>query len=349
MTPAHDWPYKAAPRGTIGPIGPSLLAEFSGAMLRLRKWFKTVKQLAQSQLVRWRYGTYAPESVRLPGSPHPLFVDPLDPRAYKILVIAPLFGRVPRNLPFWREGCTRLGPSLALDIGMNFGECLFSPDYPEAMELHGFEANPRLRPYIQKSAKAHPARRQMSLHYALVAAAPGADAEFFIDRRWSGGSTAVPGLHPEDADRYEAIRVPVTSIDERLAKTKSLRPGRTLFFKIDVEGYEFHVLRGMQNTLASPRWALGLVEFDTRLLERAGVDLQEYWQFLQERFEVFAFARKGQARRVRDWSDLAAMFRRPQLHTDLLLLRGEVDDALEQFLANWCEAPPERTAAARAA
>jgi FkbM family methyltransferase len=264
-------------------------------------------------------------------------------------VLAPLFGRLPRNLPFWCAGCAQLAPGLALDIGLNFGECLFSGDYSPGTELHGFEANPRLRPYVQRSVREHPARRQMTLHFALVTTAPGPDAEFFIDRRWSGGSTAVAGLHAEEADRYEAIRVPVTSIDARLAKSHSNRPGRTLFFKIDVEGYEYQVLQGMQRTLESPPWAIGLVEFDTQLLQRAGTSLPEYWRFLQSRFQVYAFVRGGAARPVAAWSDLTQLFRRSEFHTDLLLVRGDVDESVERFLGSWCTTPPVRERAARAA
>lgn len=276
-----------------------------------------------------------PSVVTLPGSRNPIHIDPQDPRAWKILVMAPLFGRLARNQTFWRQACSQLNPGLALDIGLNFGECLFAADYGPRTELHAYEANPALKPFVSKSLAEHPARGQMRVHFGLVSAQPGPTQTFYVDQRWSGGSSAIAGLHPEEASRYQAVEVPVISVDSTLGHSPAARPGGTLMFKIDVEGYEFRVLEGMQKTLMAPRWSIGLVEFDTALLKKAGESLEAYFAFLTARFEIYAFVKETKATPAGSWDELRGLFRKPEFHTDLLLTSGETDDAVAAFLREW--------------
>jgi len=289
----------------------------------------------QRSAVLRRYGVDRPSVVTLPGSRNPIHIDPQDPRAWKILVMAPLYGRLARNQTFWRQSCAQLNPGLALDIGLNFGECLFAADYGPRTELHAYEANPALKPYVNRSLADHPAREQMQVHFGLVSHEPGPSQTFYIDQRWSGGSSAIAGLHPEETSRYQAVQVPVVSIDSTLSQSPAARPGGTLVFKIDVEGYEFRVLEGMQKTLSAPRWSVGLVEFDTALLKKAGESLEAYFAFLQERFEIYAFANETKATPARTWDELRGLFRKPEFHTDLLLTAGEADEAVAKFLEEW--------------
>ena len=173
------------------------------------------------------------------------------------------------------------------------------------------------------------------MHFGLVSDQPGPAQTFYIDQRWSGGSSAIAGLHPEEASRYQAVQVPVHSIDSTLAQSSAARPGGTLVFKIDVEGYEFRVLEGMTKTLMAPRWSVGLVEFDTALLKKAGESLEKYFAFLQERFEIYAFVKETKATPAGTWDELRGLFRKPEFHTDLLLMSGEADEAVARFLKEW--------------
>ncbi len=289
----------------------------------------------QRYRVRRHYGVACPSVVQLPGSTGRIHIDPDDPRAWKILAMAPLFGRLARNQTYWQQACSRLSPTLALDIGLNFGECLFSATYSPTTELHAFEANPQLQPYVTKSRAEHPAREQMHLHFGLVSDRPGPDAEFYVDRRWSGTSTAIAGLRPDDAERFQVVHVPVLSVDSTLANSSSMTPGGTLIFKIDVEGYESRVLRGMQQTLAAPRWAVGLIEFDTQLLKKAGESLDEYVDDLTRQFQVYAFVDRQGARPVRNRAELQRLFRKPEFHTDLLLIAGDADERVSAFVSGW--------------
>jgi FkbM family methyltransferase len=280
------------------------------------------------------FGTAYPESVQLPESQNRLYLDPHDPRAYKILLASPLRGKVPRNQPFWRQGCTSLAPAMALDVGLNFGECLFAPTYSPQTEIHGFDANPRLQPYVEQSRASHPDGERMNVHFGLVADKPGPPTTFYIDREWSGGSTAVAGLHPSEKDRFEAIPVPVSSVDAILGQRT--RHFGSLFFKIDVEGYEFRVLQGMQQILADCTWSVGLLEFDPHLLQHAGDDIAAYWNFLASRFQIFAFDRGKLARPVSgDWKVAQVELGREGMHTDLIVVGGTPSPEVNRFLQQW--------------
>lgn len=312
----------------------------------MRNWLRSAankfKEWNRRRLVHRHFGTTYPDSVQLTNSPHRIYLDPHDPRAYKILLAGPLKGKIPRNQPFWNQGCTRLAPSLVLDVGVNFGECLFAPVYAATTEIHGFDANPALTPYHEKSRALHPDGQRMQIHFGLLAEKPGPPATFYVDRQWSGNSTAVAGNRKDDADRYEQLSVPVTSVDTVLGERP--RQFGSVFFKIDVEGYEYRVLQGMQQVLANSTWSVGLLEFEPHLHRVAGDNLSDYWNFLTSRFQVYAFdpgAKSDKGVKAKlitgDWEQVKDRMDRPKLHTDLIVVGGNVPAAVDEFLSSYID------------
>jgi FkbM family methyltransferase len=297
-----------------------------------------VKRRVRRRIVRRRYGTDRPAMIQLPGSARRLYINPQDARAHQMLVVAPLLGRIPRNQPFWKSACAALTPTLALDIGMNFGECLFAGDYASHTELHGFEANPRLQPFVRRSLREHPARERMHLHFGIVDRKPATAGRFFIHRDWSGSSTALRGLVADEPEQYDPVEVPVLSVDSALMGRRSTRPGGTLVFKIDVEGFEFQVLKGMERTLAAPACAVGLIEFDREILDRSRDSARGFWKFLRDRFQIYAFSNGDRAQLVEKWSDLQSFTGQRGFRHDLLLVSGD-DERLGAFLNEWTTAP----------
>lgn len=300
----------------------------------IRQAARQFKSWRLRRIVKKKLGTAYPESVQLADSPNRLYVDPHDRRAYNILIAGPLRNRVPRVQPFWREACSMTSPRMAIDVGVNYGECLFGPTYAADTEVHGFEANPALMPFIQKSRAEHPHANRIEVHLGLMAEEPGPPTTFYIDREWSGGSSAVAGLRPAEPGRFEAMQVPVSSIDATIGG----RPAQfgSLVFKIDVEGFEFRVLKGMTQTLAAATWSLGLLEFDPTLMRQAGDDLEQYWKFLSSRFRIYAFDGGRIAREVDHnwWADITRTDR-GEVHTDLIVVGGQPNEAVEAFLARW--------------
>ena len=88
-----------------------------------------LRELWLSPRVWRRYRTLRPHKVALPDVDAQIHIDPSDRRARKKLLYDPLRGRTNRNVRFWRDFCATLEPDLALDIGANYGECIFSTDY----------------------------------------------------------------------------------------------------------------------------------------------------------------------------------------------------------------------------
>ena len=90
----------------------------------------------------------------------------------------------------------------------------------------------------------------------------------------------------QSPEKYEKKSVASVTIDHVLKSSHCDQ--EKLFFKLDVEGYEYRVLLGMQETIEQTQEILGFVEFDPTLLRRAGENVHEYWDFLRNQFNVYA-------------------------------------------------------------
>ena len=99
---------------------------------------KAFKQAYLAPLTFLRYGSTHPARAKLHGCDNWIYIDPNDPCALKKVVHEPLRGKVSTNLIFWRELVTHLQPHVAVDVGLNYGECLFGTNYPTSTRLFGF-------------------------------------------------------------------------------------------------------------------------------------------------------------------------------------------------------------------
>ncbi len=274
-----------------------------------------------------KFGTRNPESVTLPGTQQKLHLDPRDYRARKMIIMnCCVRNSVPRNQRFWRMAVDELQPTTALDVGLNFGECMLSTTYPVTTALFAFEANVKLKPFIDKSLAAHPNRKQIECLYQL-ATDQEEESEFWVKDNWSGGSTAAAPDANSDPGSYRKTTVTSTRVDTVLQRNRANTD--TLFFKIDVEGYEYRVLLGMLQTIATSQNAVGFIEFDPVLLKRAGEDVSAFWSFLKQNFRMFAFGAHD------CWHDCntfgpeeMATTYGPGFHTDLLLVKSDTPDEI---------------------
>ena len=78
---------------------------------------------------------------------------------------------------------------------------------------------------------------------------------------------------------WESREVPLTTVDEALA---DLPDGAVKFIKIDVQGYEWHVLQGMKATLDRNREAIVAIEIFPGALRQAGSSPGELMRSLRE-------------------------------------------------------------------
>lgn len=244
------------------------------------EWY--VRWLRLSPRILMQYGTLRPERSRIPGSSGEVHIDISDRRAVKRILFNSVRGRVPLNVPFWVDFVGSLRPDLAIDVGANYGECVFSTSYDEGMRAFAFEANPKLQPYLKRSLEGHPSRHKIFLVNALVDDRPKGEKSFFVHKKWSGGSMAF--LDASRKEDFQVVHVPTVSVDSVVEGY--LEGASSLVFKVDVEGFEPQVIQGMQKVLRSVSKAVGLVEIDVPVLQKLGWTLDEYDELLNQ-FRIF--------------------------------------------------------------
>lgn len=228
------------------------------------------------------YGSLTPRRSRIPGSDRFVHIDMKDRRAVKRILFNSVRGRVPLNVPFWQDFVAALDPDLVVDIGANYGECVFSTVYAPNAHVFAFEANPDLVEYLSRSRAEHPSSRNITLVNAMVDESPRQNSDFYVHKRWSGGSKAVVDRdNPRD---FRSVNVPVVSVDS-VVMSRAISAER-LVFKIDVEGFEPQVIKGMRTLLDRAEVAVGLVEFDLDALQESGWSLEEYDDLLAS-FQIF--------------------------------------------------------------
>ena len=301
----------------------------------IRPILRHLKTRRRDRVIAQAFGRLDPDRVRVPGAAATLRVNPRDGRVRKILLYDIARGRSKTNQVFWLDAVAALDPTLVVDVGLNYGECLLSPKYREGVRLHGFEANPALVPYLNDTIAAHPNRDAITLHAQAVGETTGQTVHLAVDADWSGtshlsagpsaGTVAVQSVRPDDV-------LPRPSASDRL------------LLKIDIEGFEPLALAGLPATLDAVGSAVVLMEFSPELLADRGHDVPAFWGLLCERFTIHVCGRTGEATPIAacDWAEVPARLK--SSHYDLILTIGE-DPRIETFLAQWRTRDGRRAAA----
>jgi FkbM family methyltransferase len=150
-----------------------------------------------------------------------------------------------------------------IDVGAQVG--YFSVFLAELVGASGcvcsFEPDPKPRSWLERSKEINSMNWLRILPLALSSSS--GEIDFYISQQ-VGWSTAVAGTHLRD---LSTVRVQAASYDS-LAKAE-LVPRSVDFIKIDVEGSEVRVLRGMERTLRENRPVL-VMEVNEATLSAAG-------------------------------------------------------------------------------
>ncbi|MDL4843072.1 FkbM family methyltransferase [Aquibacillus rhizosphaerae] len=216
-----------------------------------------------------------PQKITLPSA-RILYVNAKENRGRALLISN---GTTQKRLHhFWTHAVKEYRPDLVIDVGVNYGECIFSATYPLESNIIGIEANRNLLKYINRSKDAHPNKAQISIINAIASDKELDENFFYIDKHWSGTSTA--SYIPKHS-LVEKVPVSSITIDGFLDKDKN-RSYRSVLFKVDVEGYEAFVLKGMTNLITNSPSLLGFIEFNSEYITKSGYDVEVFLNFLQE-------------------------------------------------------------------
>ncbi|MBD0381564.1 FkbM family methyltransferase [Paenibacillus sedimenti] len=223
----------------------------------------------------------------------------------------------PKITTFWKKTVDSFHPTLVLDVGVNYGEILFSSDYQNNVRIIGIEANQNLEKYISNSLRIHPNKNQMQILYALASDCNKENTSFFVSNDFSGVSTAVP--NPSfNHSKVRSIKIDSLFPNIKLSNNK-------LLFKIDVEGFEEKVLKGMTKLITKCKDVIGCIEFNNKYLESAGTNINQYLSFLSKHFKVYEI--RGEHKLVRfnilNYDTISHYYKSDTIHTDFLLTKNE--------------------------
>lgn len=265
-----------------------------------------------------QYGILRPKFALTLGGLRKLSVDPEDKRVQRMLL-----ARGPRhstrNQRFIHACLAHLPVDLYLDIGVNYGECLVAQPFHCGVRTRGYEANPRLIPFIQRTLGFNDDLERIEISNKAMSVEAGGVIDFYIDNAWSGTSSVIPRASGRSSTQ---CRVGTTTIDTEVAREHEVN---LLLIKIDVEGHEPQVFRGGVQTYARVPNIVCMMEFDSTFIAKGGEDPVAFYRELAQHFTVLC-SRGGTWGPAADYAALQAANEARTLgpgetHLDVVLTR----------------------------
>ena len=295
-----------------------------GRVLEVRNLYmnieKYLKTLLLEPLIFARYRKLRPSRARLPGhNDNWVHFDPKDRRAIKKFLYDNVRNRISPPLAFWRAFNQHLKPELLVDIGVNYGECLFGDVYGQNSCIYGFEANPRLIQYLEKSRAEHKNCEQIKIFNCLVSDQPVKDVPFYVDPSWSGTASAIKDLHLGSGTI--SFKVDAKTIDSLIFDPE--KKSQTLLFKMDIEGYEPYAMKGFSDILEAVTLAVGFMEFDSVFLMGADADPIDFYNYLDKIFDIHVQTKNAHViKKINDYKEISRSRASDQrIHTDFILVK----------------------------
>lgn len=253
-----------------------------------------------------------PNKIVLPSS-MVLFVNSEENRGRALLISNGMTQK--RLTNFWEKAVSDIKPDLIIDVGVNYGECIFSTTYPEHTKVYGIEANRHLLKFIYKSRDVHPNNSQIEIINAIASDKDDEEIPFFIDKHWSGTSSAsyMPAHKMIEKESVKAITIN--------SLVKKDNPYGTVLFKVDVEGYEAFVLKGMIDIFNHSDMTIGFIEFNSEYIEKLGTSVDEFLAFLHTYFTIYLYLENDTIINASqfNYEDLQNLFGSAYIHTDFIL------------------------------
>ena len=282
-----------------------------------------LKSALSDALVFSKYGTTNPEWVKLPESNSWVHVDPSDKRAKSKLIRYSARGKVTIPRIFWNKMNSALQPKVVLDIGLNYGECLFGTGYSAETLCLGIEANPKVVKHNLKSKSRHQCCNQIEIVNSLVGDVEEENKTFLFNERWTGGGSI---YQEKNEPGLTEISLRSTTIDKILGAAGGAR--NSVLFKMDIEGSEGAAMKGFES-VHDFQTAVGLIEFSEQKLNLSNHNAERFFESLLERFSVYERTKDGKmyqriASKEQFWEDSRRGGRRTKIHTDLAVVKRGV-------------------------
>lgn len=252
--------------------------------------------------------------LMIPGTNHSMYVNQKDQKGSSLIRNKGITQA--RIVKFWRRAAAKLQPTLIIDAGVNYGEIILSAAYPANTDITVIEANEELRPCLSRSLSEHPNNSQFRQIFAFVSDEAEPSKIFYVDQLRSGNSSAYHlGTRASHTKFVQSLTI------DSLYPERDYK-GDVVLFKLDVEGYEWNALRGMDRMLTQCRNAAGCIEFNIAYLESKGIDLHAFLRFLHDRFLIYAPDHDGKLTEILPplYDNVIAYFKSDSKCNDLVLL-----------------------------
>jgi FkbM family methyltransferase len=183
-----------------------------------------------------------------------------------------------------------------LDIGANIGytAALFAQATDTDAKVYAFEPEPFNFRLLQSSVRSRKLQDRVVAVQSAVGDRTGEIELWLNEHHHADHRIATDSLranHQRAKERY--VTIPITSVDDFAAQSVGGRP--ICLIKIDVQGYEFAVCRGMAGTLAQHSRAAVAIEYMPAAMEDLGYDPSAMLDWFRERgFRMYSLGKKGE-------------------------------------------------------
>jgi len=207
-----------------------------------------------------------------------------------------------------------------LDIGANIGytASVFSRFVTNGSKVIAFEPDARNFEILQDTANRYGPAGRIETVQAAVGDKQGQVELLVNECHHADHKIATDCLKASMGNsRAEYVSVPMYTVDAFLRERADIGPISCI--KIDVQGYEIGVCRGMQETLATNPDAIVIFEHSPQSSLQLGFDAEEVPRFfLEQGYTLYSFATGGTLSVVPNLDILAGLLERGPGYTDLV-------------------------------
>ena len=205
-----------------------------------------------------------------------------------------------------------------LDIGANIGyyTLIFAKLVGLEGKVYAFEPDPKNFEILKKNVQINNYKNVVLIQKAV------SDRNGEINLVLEENNTAGHNIRSDNTDGMNTINVDMTSLDEYFKNFD----GNIDFIKMDVEGSEFGVIKGMKSLLARSKNVKIMTEFDPFFIKKFGVVPEEFLDsFLQNHFKFYDL-KKSHQKKLKEITKTELLKNytiKKENHTNLFLVKKE--------------------------